>query len=88
MGMNIVELSLMPESVDTDLEKIKVSLKEKLRKAKNIQIEETEIAFGLKSLKVLIAWPDSEETDEIENIVAKIKGVSSVKIEDIRRAFG
>ena len=86
--MNIVELSLMPESVDTDLEKIKVSLKEKLRKAKNIQIEETEIAFGLKSLKVLIAWPDSEETDEIENIVAKIKGVSSVKIEDIRRAFG
>ncbi len=88
MGMNAIELNVMPESLDTDLEKIKQEIKKKLKEAKNIKIEEKEIAFGLKSLAVLIAWPDNIDTDKIENIISKIKGVSSCQIEDIRRAFG
>ncbi len=86
--MNVVELNVMPESVDTDLEKLKQEIKKELTEAKNVQIEEKEIAFGLKSLQVLIAWPDNLDTDKIENIVSKIEGVSSCKVEDIRRAFG
>jgi len=88
MGMNIIELSITPESIDTDLESIKQEIKKNLKKAKNVQIEEKEIAFGLKALRILVALPDNEETDEVENIISGIKGVSSCKIEDIRRAFG
>jgi elongation factor 1-beta len=88
MGTVAVELKIMPESVETDLEKIKQEIQEKLEKAKNIQIEEKEIAFGLKSLNIRLAWPEDQDTDEIENTIKEIEGVSSCTIEDIRRAFG
>jgi len=88
VGIIAVELKIMPEAVDTDLEQIKQEIKEKLTEAKNIKIEEKEIAFGLKSLTVHIAWPETEDTDKIENKVNEISGVSSAKIEDVRRAFG
>ena len=88
VGTIVVELKVMPETVETDLEKIKQEIKQVLTKAKNIQIEEQEIAFGLKSLTVRIAWPEDADTDEVENIINKIPGVSSCKIEDIRRVFG
>lgn len=86
--MNAVTVQVMPESPDTDLEGIKRKIEEKLTKATNVQSEEKDIAFGLKALVLTIAWPESEDTDEIENLISEIKGVSSVKIEDIRRAFG
>jgi len=88
VGMNAIEVKVMPESVETDFEKIKSGIKEKLDKAKNIQIDEREIAFGLKSLHLLIAWPEDQDTDEIENKINQIEGVSSATIENIRRAFG
>ncbi len=88
MGTVAVEVKVLPESVETDLEKIKQEIKEKLKEAKNIKIEEKEIAFGLKSLKIIIAWPEEIDTDKIENIVCKIEGVSSCQIQDVRRAFG
>ncbi len=88
MGMNAVEIKVMPESPDTDLEKIKSEIQSKLDKAKNIQTEEKEIAFGLKSLNILLAWPEDHDTDEIENILNEIEGVSSVTIENVRKAFG
>lgn len=88
MGIVAVELKVMPESPDTDLDKIKEEIKKALKEAKNIKLEEKEIAFGLKALIALIAWPEDIETDKIESIVSKIKGVSSCQIEDIRRAFG
>ena len=88
MGNNAVTVRVMPESPDIDLEKIKRKIKEKLSEAANIKIEEEEIAFGLKVLKVNLAYPEEKETDEIENILNEIEGVSSAKIEDIRRAFG
>ncbi|OGJ20417.1 hypothetical protein A3K73_00190 [Candidatus Pacearchaeota archaeon RBG_13_36_9] len=88
MGQNAVEVTVMPESLETNLEEIKEEIKKKLTKSKNITIEEKEVAFGLKSLSLLVAWPDNEDTDEIETLISQIKGVSSVRIEDIRRAFG
>lgn len=88
VGTNAVELKVMPEAVNTNLEKIKEQIRKKLDKAKNMKIEEREIAFGLKSLQITLAWPENQDTDEIENIVGSIKGVSSATIEDIRRAFG
>lgn len=88
VGTVAVELKVMPESVETDLGQVKKEIKEKLKEAKNIKIEEKEIAFGLKSLTVFVAWPEDQNTDEIENKINEIPGVSSATIEDVRRAFG
>lgn len=88
MGTTAIELKVMPEAVDTDLEAIKKQIHEKLSEAKNIKIEGQEIAFGLKALILHIAWPENLDTDEIENKISEIKGVSSCQVTDIRRAFG
>lgn len=88
MGQNAVELTVMPEGIETNLEEIKAEIKSKLAKSKNITIEEKDVAFGLKSLSLLVAWSDEEDTDEIETMISSIKGVSSCRIDDVRRAFG
>ncbi len=87
-GTNAVTVQVMPESPDTDLEEVEKGIRGKLTKAANIQFEERDIAFGLKALVLTLAWPESEDTDEIENSISEIEGVGSAKIEDIRRAFG
>ncbi len=86
--MSAIIVKILPESPETDIEKIKQEIQGKLPDAKNIKTEEEEIAFGLKALKINLAWPEERESDEIENKLQEISGVSSAKIEDIRRAFG
>ena len=88
MGTNAIEVKIMPESPNTDIEKIKKAIPKTLEGALNIKTEVQEIAFGLKALKLLIAWPEDKDSDIIENKLQEIPGVSSAKIEDIRRAFG
>ena len=88
MGMTVVKVKLMPESPNINLESIKQKIPNKLKEAKNIQIEEQEIAFGLKALILTFAWPENLDTDKIENSLSEIKEVSSVEILDYRRAFG
>jgi elongation factor 1-beta len=90
MTVTAVIIKIMPESPETNLEEIKVSAKSLLEKegAKNISFEEQEIAFGLKAIFAKFAWPEEKSTDIIENTVSQIEHVSSVSIEDYRRAFG
>lgn len=90
MATVIIITKLMPESPDVDLNKIKQSAQILLEKegAKNISFEEKPIAFGLKALMVKIDMPEERGTDIVESILSKIPGVSSVTIEDYRRAFG
>ena len=80
----------MPDSPETNLAKIKETAQFLLNKegAKNISFEEKPIAFGLKAILVKIDMPEEKGTDIVESTLAKIPGVSSVTIEDYRRAFG
>ncbi len=89
-GITAVIIQIMPNSVEADLGKIKDDSRKALEAhgAMNISFEEVPIAFGLKILKAKFAWPEEKSTDIIENEVAKVKNVSSVTIEDYRRAFG
>jgi len=75
MGMVALELKIMPESPEVDLEKIKVEISKKI-KIQDSKIEP--IAFGLKSLKILVVVPD-KETGDIEGKIREIKGVSEVE---------
>ena len=77
MGNVAVSLKIMPESPDTDLEKLKEEISKKIE-IKDSKIEP--LAFGLNALKILIITPDKES----ENLISEIRsvnGVSEVEVE-------
>jgi elongation factor 1-beta len=90
MAIAAIITKIMPDSPDTNLEEIKNSAKQEMEKegAQNISFEEKPIAFGLKAVMMKMAWKEEKDTSIIEEKLSKIKNVSSVKIEDYRRAFG
>lgn len=90
MSIVAVIVKIMPDSPDANLEEIQEQTLKILESqgAKNLSFEEKEIAFGLKALMVKFAWPEEKDTDIIESSIQKIEHVSSVSIEDYRRAFG
>jgi translation elongation factor aEF-1 beta len=90
VGIVAVIVKIFPDSPDANLEEIKKSAMKTLEEhgSQNISIEEDPIAFGLNALKIKFAWPEEKDTDLIENSLSAIEHVSSVKIEDYRRAFG
>lgn len=89
-GIVAVIVKIMPNAPNINLKEIEAASKKALEKegAKNISFQEIPIAFGLSAIDIKFAWPEEKSTDIIENTLAKIKRVSSVKIEDYRRAFG
>ncbi len=85
-----VIVKIMPDSPDVDLEKIKSAAQEAMESegGQNFSFEEKPIAFGLKAVFLKMAWPEEKSTDLIEEKLQQIENVSSVNIEDYRRAFG
>lgn len=90
MAIAVLKLKIMPKSPETVLKKIKTDLEEKIKKfdAKLHSSEEQPIAFGLKALIVIIAWPEEKSIDEAVEEFLKIDDVSSIDVIDYRRAFG
>ena len=86
----IIIVKLMPDSPQADLKLIENEAKALLEKegAKNISIEEKPLAFGLKSVHIKMDMAEEKGTDKVESILSKVPHVSSVAIEDYRRAFG
>jgi elongation factor 1-beta len=89
-GTAAVIIKIMPSSPETNLDDIQQSSKKALETqgAQNISFSQQEIAFGLRAIMLKMAWPEEKSTDLIETTLSKIKNVSSVTIEDYRRAFG
>ena len=77
MGNVAVTFKIMPESPDTDLEKIKKEISKKIE-IKDSKIEP--VAFGLKSLRVLVVVPD-KSIENIENEIRSVEGISEVEVE-------
>jgi len=90
MGVMAVKIKIMPKSLETDLMKIEEEVKKMMERngVKNPKFEVQPIAFGLKALIVLFGWPEEKEFEGFENSLVKIKGVSSVKVIDMRRTIG
>ncbi len=90
MTLAAIIIKIMPDSPDADLEHIRESAGKALEKegALNISFEEKPIAFGLKAIMAKFGWPEEKDTSIIEDSISKLKHVSSVNIEDYRRAFG
>ncbi|MDY6774284.1 MAG: elongation factor 1-beta [Candidatus Nanohaloarchaea archaeon] len=83
MGEVAVVLKVMPEDTETDLEAVRDEIREKV----DVQdLQEEEVAFGLRALKVSTVVDDSEGgTDEVEDALSGIGGVRSVEVEDLRK---
>lgn len=90
MAIAALKIKLMPEGLDTNLESIKEKAKEKasVLGAMNISFTEENVAFGLKAIIMMLAWPEEKDTSLIETELAGIEGISSSQIIDYRRAFG
>lgn len=80
--MLIMKVKIMPDSPQTDLNKIKTeatkifdSMGGKLHKS-----EEEPIAFGLKALIITATWPEDKGSAELEEKLSKIKDVNSAEI--------
>jgi elongation factor 1-beta len=87
MGTIGVKLKVMPDSPDTDMEKLKEELKRLIEKnsGKSRSYEIEPVAFGLMSLTAFFEWPEEKELEELEENIKKMKEVSSIQILDMRR---
>jgi elongation factor 1-beta len=90
MGIAAVKIKILPTSPEADLERIKETVRSIVEKAggKNCKFEEEPIAFGLKALIALFAWPEELELESLENSLGDVEEVSSIQVVDMRRAFG
>jgi len=86
-----IQFKIMPESIETDLEKLKSDIQAKVESFKSgvfSEAKEEPIAFGLKALIITIALSEDEESDKVENAIRSIEGISSVELIDYRRVVG
>lgn len=89
-GTVAIIIKIMPDSPEADLKSIEAKAQAVLepKGAKNISFEEKPVAFGLKAIFMKMAWPEAQDSSIIEDSLQAIEHVSSVNIEDYRRAFG
>lgn len=91
MAQVIITLKIMPESPDTDLNKIEKQATQEIAKfgGEVGKVEVTPIAFGLKALNLYFVMDESKgATDSLEKEIETIEGVNSVEVTDVRRAIG
>jgi len=90
MGIAGIKIKIMPTSPEVDLKEIKENAKSLIEKkgGKNCNFTEEAIAFGLKAVIALFAWPEEQELEKLEEELEKIEHVNSVQVVDMRRAFG
>lgn len=85
MGEVIVSFKIMPESIETDLEKLEEKIKKEISPQK---IEKEPIAFGLFALKVTKLIPEeSGELEKVENRIKSLEGVGEVEVVEISRSL-
>lgn len=85
MGSVIATFKIMPEGVETDLDSIEKSLKEKMNPQR---MERVPIAFGINSIKMIKIIDEKEgEIDRITDEIKNINGVREVEIIGLTRSL-
>jgi elongation factor 1-beta len=91
MARVVITLTINPESPDVDLPNLQAAAsKEVTDFGGDVGKTETEpIGFGLKALKIIFIMDESKGSpDDLEAKIAKLPGVASVRITDVRRTIG
>ncbi len=91
MAQVVVTLKIMPESPSTDF----ASIQEKATKLIHEfggqvgKVDIQNVAFGLKALNLFFMMDeDVGSTESLEQEIAKLHGVNSVDVTDVRRTVG
>ena len=92
MANVVVTLNIMPVSPSIELEKVESEAKRYISEFAGLLNSKTEIvpiAFGLKAVKIIFVMDEDKGSTEIlEENIAKINGVNSVEVLDVRRTIG
>lgn len=85
MGEVLVVFKILPEDSDTSIVKLKESVTETLEGICEINsIEETDIGYGLKALKLSVLVPDEEgKIGVVEDRLQSVEGVGQIDTEDV-----
>ncbi len=88
MGVALIKLKIMPESLDVEFEALKEKVTAKITAVGGevTKFEEEPIAFGLKALIAYIRLSEDKDTSLVENALKDVEGISSSDIIDYRRA--
>ncbi len=76
--------SVLPEDSDNDVDVLAQNIREILEgKCRVVSISKKELAFGLKSLQlVVIVKDEGGQQDMVEDAVRTIRGIGQIDIED------
>lgn len=89
MGKVVAVISVMPSEVlnENQFQQLKETIKKTIKPpAKLGEIEEKNVAFGLKGLNVNVSVPDSEGgVDPIAEKISGIENVESAEVSDVGR---
>ena len=92
MANVIITLQIMPEGVETDLKAVEEGAKKHIAEFAgegDMRVTKKPVAFGLKALEIIFVMDENlGSTEELENKVKEVEGVSSVEVTDVRRAVG
>ena len=91
MANVIVTLKARLETPDTDVKVVKGQMHDEIEDfgGRSARFEVEPIAFGLKAINVVFVLDEEKgNLDPLEDRIRDIDGVSSVEIEDMRRAIG
>ena len=92
MGTAVVTVKVMPETPETDLDKIQEKVAKIVREfagERDTKATIEPLAFGLKALNfIFVMDEDLGSPDVVAEKVQEIEGVQSAEISDVRRAVG
>lgn len=85
MGEVLVVFKVLPEDSETSIEDLKVSVKNSLEGVCEINnVEETDIGYGLKALRLSVIVPDEEgKIGAVEERLQSVTGVGQIDTEDV-----
>jgi len=91
MGFVLITVRLMPEDVETDLDKIREEVNSIVTKfgGKIEKIDKEPVAFGLVALIIILSLNEAiSNLDPLEDLLRNVVGVESAEVIDVRRMVG
>jgi len=85
MGEVVATIRIMPESPDIDMSKLKNKIRSSIPESAELyKIEEEPVAFGLIALNIMVIVDDAAGgTENVEENLSKIEGVSNIEVTDL-----
>lgn len=90
--MMIVTYRVMPEDGEVEYSKLEEVTKQTIENyhetSKILNVEEHEVGFGLKAVKVKFQVDENQGSEKLENQLTALEEVGDVIVEEMSRAMG